>query len=132
MQSIFEVKNALYFDKDVFDKMNETASALLCKAEKEQYTQAIILLSEQGKEYSAIVSNALSKDKADEKSLLNTLANDTKIDRILCVWSDGSVDIPSFTFREMLLDANEKNTDSGIFVKTADGFSVIKLGNTLK
>ncbi len=134
MQSIFEIKNPMFFDESKFQNMKDIAKALLSGKEKKQYTQAIVLLSSLGNEYSAVIENALSVEKSDEKALLDKLisASDTKIDFILCLWHECSVDIPSYDFRKMLCALNPDNANSGIFVITRDGYSVIKLGNTLK
>ncbi len=134
MKTVFELNNKLQFDKDIFERMQKNASDILSNATKEEYTQAIVLLSSKGKEYSRVIKNALSQDKIDEASLLETLIaeNDTYIYRVLCMWQDGGIDIPSLKFRKMLCESSSKNLESGIFVKTKDGYSVINLSVTLK
>ncbi len=134
MRSLFEIKNPLVFDESIFTKLKNTADEILLNTEKKQYTQAIVLLTSCSNEYSAVIENALSVEKSDEKALLDKLiaASNTKIDLILCLWQDGSVDIPSYDFRKKLCVLNPDNADSGIFVITRDGYSVIKLGSTLK
>ncbi len=134
MQSIFDLKTELPFDMAVFASMKKRAEALLQNTEHEQYTQAVVLLSDTQKEYSAIIKNALSKERTDERSLLEGLksAGDTGISYILCMWQDGSIDIPSLKFRKMLFDLNEQNARSLIFVMTKNGISGAKLENTIK
>lgn len=134
MKTVFELKNELPFDKELFDRMRKTASDILNNTAKEEYTQSVVLLSSEGKEYSMVIKNALSQYKVDEASLLETLIseNDTCIYRVLCMWQDGCIDLPSHSFRKMLSELNNKNRESGIFVKTKDGYSVIKLSITLK
>lgn len=131
---MFEIKNPLVFDESIFSKLKNVADKILLNTGKNQYTQAIVLLTSCGNEYSAVIENALSVEKRDEKALLDKLiaASDTKIDHILCLWHEGSVDIPSYDFRKMLCELNPDNANSGIFVMTQDSYSVIKLGNTLK
>lgn len=134
MKSIFELKNSLPFDSDIFERMKKTALELLVNAEKKEYTQAIVLLSGTGREYGAVIENALSGDKKDEKALIECLAsaNDTKLNHVLCMWRDGGIDIPSFALRQMLCDVDDSNNDCGIFVMVDDGYSVINLENTMK
>lgn len=134
MKSIFELKNSLPFDSDIFEQMRKTALELLVNAEKKEYTQAIVLLSRAGNEYSAVIEDALLKDKSEEKDLIERLvsANDSTLSLVLCMWQDGSVDLPSFALRQMLLDIDPSNKDCGLFVMTADGGSVMSLGNTMK
>ncbi len=131
---MFEIKSPLFFDEGIFTKLKNTADEILLNTEKKQYTQAIVLLTSCGNEYSAVIENALSVEKSDEKALLDKLiaASDTRIDHILCLWHEGSVDIPSYDFRKMLCALNSDNENSNISVMTQDGYSVIKLGSTLK
>ncbi len=134
MKSIFEIKNPLPFDSNVFDGMKDIAIGTIRNAEKNQYAQAIVVLTANGNKYSAFIGNALSIDKLDEKNFVDKLFNaqDTIISRILCLWQDGAVDIPSLDFRKMLYSLNPTNANAGIFVVTKDGYSVIKLDTTLK
>jgi hypothetical protein len=45
---------------------------------------------------------------------------------------DKRLEIPSFAFRNLLLDFPEKNSESTLFVMTSDGVSGIKLSATMK
>ena len=134
MQSLFELKTKISPDLTLFECMKEKAINLLSDTEKSQYTQAIVLHSAAGNEYSTIIRNALSEEKADEASLLRKIqeAKDDEISFVLCMWQDKCIDIPSFAFRNLLLKLNEKNSESMIFVMTADGVSGIKLSATMK
>ena len=134
MKSVFDIKESLMFDAVVFEQMKRSASSLLAGAKDNKYTQVIVLLTEAGGEYGKVVVNALSEDKAEEKALLERLseAKDTVVTRVLCMWQDGGIDLPSMKFRKLLCELDPKNSESGIFVITADGFSVIKTENTMK
>lgn len=134
MKSLFEPKTKTVPNLTVFDSMKDKALDLLSHSEKSQYTQAIVLRSAGGNEYSTIIRNALSEDKMDEKSLLRKMqeAKDSEICFVLCMWQDNCVDIPSFAFRKLLLESNEKNSDTTLFVMTADGVSEMKLSVTMK
>ena len=134
MKSLFELETKITPDLTVFECMKEKAIELLSDVEKSQYTQAIVLHSVAGNEYSTIIRNALSEGKADEASLLRKIqeAKDCEMCFILCMWQDKCIDIPSFAFRKLLLDLNEKNSESTLFVMTADGVSGIKLSATMK
>ncbi len=100
--------------------MANTANTILKNAECEQYTQAVVLSSTKGNEYSTVIKNVLSEEKTDEKDLLERLkkADDTEIRYCLCMWQDGSVDIPSFAFRNTLCELNPKNSETLSFVRT--------------
>ncbi len=134
MQTLFEMKTKLPIDLEVFKQMKKTAEAELSEAETGQYTQAVVLLSVTGNEYSTLIKNALSEDKADENALFERMknVNDTEICYVLCMWQDKCIDIPSYAFRELLFSLNPKNMDTLLFVMTADGVSGIKVTTTMK
>lgn len=134
MKSVFELKSELYFDEDIFEDMKKKALSLLKNQERGEYTQAIVLRTARGNEYCATIKNALSEECADERALLQILSSneDTEISRILCMWQDGGVDIPSFRFRKMIYELDSANAESGIFVKTATGYAVFGLENSIK
>lgn len=134
MKSVFDVKNRKPFDGDVFERMKKTALELLDAAERGPYTQAVVLLSVRGNEYGAVIQNALSEEKTDERALLARLhrAEDTAIQCVLCMWQDGGIDIPSLAFRRMLCDLNPNNTEALQFVMTTDGVVGIDVFATMK
>ena len=135
MQALFELKTKLTIDMAVFEQMKKTAEAELSKAAAGQYVQAVVLLSAKENEYSTLIKNALSKEKADETAFLEGIknVNDTEICYVLCMWQAGKgIDIPSFDFRKLLCALNPKNTEAIQFVMTANGVSGIKVSTTMK
>ena len=135
MQTLFELKTKLTVDMAVFEQMKKTAEAELSKAAAGQYVQAVVLLSAKENEYSTLIKNALSKEKADEITFLEGIknVNDTEIRYVLCMWqADKCIDIPSFDFRKLLCALNPKNTEALLFVMTDNGVSGIKVSTTMK
>ena len=135
MQTLFELKTKLTIDMAVFEQMKKTAEAELSKAAEGQYVQAVVLLSAKENEYSTLIKNALSKEKADETAFLEGIknVNDTEICYVLCMWqADKCIDIPSFDFRKLLCALNPKNTEALLFVMTDNGVSGIKVSTTMK
>ncbi len=131
---LFELKTKPTINLAVFERMKGKAIDLLSNAEHGQYTQAIVLLSISGNEYGAVIKNALSEEKTDEAFLIQIIkdAKDTEICCALCMWYDNSIAIPSFAFRELLFTINPKNSETLLFVMTADGVSGIKLSKTME
>ncbi len=127
------MREGLLYDIGVFENMKKKALDLLQNPEKEEYTQVIVLYTVSGKEYSRVIQNALSREKTDESALLEQLkeANETEVRYVLCIWQDGSLDITSYAFRNMLLCLDSQNSESLMFVRTADGISVKKLSSTM-
>ena len=134
MHTLFELNTKIDVDAAAFERMINAAEAELSKAEKSQYIQAIVLLSVKGNEYSTLIKNALSKEKSDETALLKRIKdlNDTEIRYALCLWQDGSIDIPSYWFRKSLCALDPKNTETLLFVMSTDGIGGIKVSTTMK
>ena len=133
MEALFELKNPKPFDAELFGIMKETALALIKGAEKNPYSQAIVLQTARGQEYAVWVRDALSDSLEIEKMLSQMLQEqDVEIHHVLCLWQDGGLDLPSYAFRKRLLDFSPLNSEAGIFVKTASGISVIGLGSTMR
>ncbi len=122
------------YDTPVLERMKKTADDLLKNAEKGEHTQAIVLFSSNEHEYSAVIHNALSEEKGDERALTEKLnaAQDTQLRYVLCMWQNGGIDLPSSAFRGILCDLNPKNADALLFVTTAQGISTRKLVTTMK
>ena len=134
MQSIFELKNPMPFDADMFECMKNTATEALKNVKKYPSTQAIALHTSNGKIYCAVIADATSKDKSEEKAFLDRVKNEgsVKIDSVLCMWEDGGIDIPSFTFRKMLCDIEPQSTEASLFVMTKDGPAALKLESSMR
>lgn len=59
------------------------------------------------------------------KALLEIKKNeDAKIDRLICMWHDGSIDLPSYAFREALLSVNRTNFSTKILLNGLTGYIV--------
>ena len=134
MQTLFELKTKTVPDPTVARRLREKAIELLSDAEQGQYTQAIVLHSATGQEYGTVIQNALSEEKTEETVFLREIreTKDSEIRFVLCMWQDFGIDIPSFAFRKLLLDLNDKNSEATLLVMTEDGVSGIKLSTTMK
>ena len=115
----------------MIEKMMQTAKALLEGSTDGEYTQAIVLLSKKGTENGAIIANALDPALTDEKALIARIVGDTEISYILCVWQNGGIDLPSITFRRMLVELDVRNLGAKIFLRTENGYSEKELGMTI-
>ena len=59
------------------------------------------------------------------KALLEIKKNeDAKIDRLICMWHDGSIDLPSYAFREALLSVNRTNFSTKMLLNGLTGYIV--------
>jgi len=134
MQSIFELKTKLPYDTDLLEDMRFTAQTLLSGTDVGQFTQVIVLYTAKKNKYGVVIKNACTKEKIDEISLVERLkaSNDTEIFYVLCMWADNCIDIISADFRKMLCGLNPKNSESMLFVMTADGVGAIVMSATMK
>ena len=122
------------FVRSVFDQMMQTAVHMLKDAPNARLTQAIVLLTSKGKEYSAIIEDVLSEEKIAEKALIEEMQkdNDTELRYVMTVWKSGScVDVPSYDFRKMLCRMNMENKNAAIFLMGEAGYGVKPLGATM-
>ena len=134
MHARFELSTKISIDQTIFENMKKEAEELLCAAESDKFTQAIVLFSVKEDMYSAIIKNVLADEKTDEKSLLEQLksAEDTEIRYLLSMWADRELDISSYAFRELLCSLNPKNAEAVVFVTTFDGVSGITVDKTMR
>lgn len=134
MKTLFEINEGLENESKAFNEMMARAKRLLSTAENGEFTQAVVLYSKSGAEYSMLLKNACTEQLEDERALLDRLknCNDTEIQYLMCMWADNCIDIPSFALRKMLCEVNPKNSETLIFVMTTDGVSFIKLSKTMK
>ena len=134
MHARFELSTKIPIDQTIFENMKKAAEELLCCAEGDKYTQAIVLFSARKNMYSAIIKNVLADEKTDEKSLLEQLksAEDTEIRYLLSMWADRELDMASYAFRELLCSLNPKNAEAVVFVTTFDGVAGITIDKTMR
>ena len=134
MHARFELSTKISIDQTIFENMKKEAEELLCAAESDKFTQAIVLFSAKENMYSSIIKNVLADEKTDEKSLLEQLksAEDTEIRYLLSMWADKELDISSYAFRELLCSLNPKNAEAVVFVTTFDGVSGITIDKTMR
>ena len=58
--------------------------------------------------------------------------DDTRIVKLLTMWKNGQVDVPSFAFRKAIVEMNAQNKDTDILLQESEGFIVKKLSQTMK
>lgn len=122
------------FVRSVFDQMMQTAVHMLKDAPNARLTQVVVFLTSKGKEYSAIIEDALSEEKIAEKALIKEMRkdNDTELRYVMAVWKTSSgVDMPSYDFRKMLCRMNPENKNAAIFMNEIANYTVLPLGATM-
>ncbi len=75
--------------------------------------------------------NQVDHSKDEEDMLYDMKREHTQVDRILCMWSNGAVDLPSYHFRKGLLEVNPENKNAQILLMGGNGFSTRTLESTM-
>ena len=117
-----------------FDELLKAARGIFKTYEPTQYAQAMVLETCKGVIYG--VGFCEPRDAAygaQERALVKRLsdAKDTQIAKLLCVWRDGGIDLPSYSFRAMLCVLNTENTNAKIFVKGEKAIFTKRLYQTM-
>lgn len=99
----------------------------------QQYAQSIVCITASGNIYHTVLGNACTKEKNAEKAFLQSLAdnNDTVINRMVCMWSDKSLDVPSHDLREMICALHPDNANAKILLQGDDGYVIKKISETV-
>lgn len=128
------MKHTTVLDGSAFEGLMRKAESLLRTVEKLPHMQAIVLETDEGNEYGAVIADALSAECADERALVVRLAEakDVTVKRLLCLWADGGVDLPSMAFRRMLCELSAENGNAVILLKAENGYTVKQMGVTMK
>lgn len=70
--------------------------------------QVLILQTADNKIHEAIIDRSLDAD-AEEQTLLNVIGKNDIVIRLICCWSNGAFDMPSYNFRKKLCELNPNN-----------------------
>ena len=94
----------------------------------------VVMLTAKGSVVCIPFQNLISSidDNGVVKGLIEIKKNeDAKIDRIICMWHEGSIDLPSFAFREALLSVNDANLSTKILLNGSTGYIVKTIRATM-
>jgi len=77
-------------------------------------SSVIVLRTAKNNIYHCVITNAYSNHEEEEKAFLDNLRqnDDLEVSQMVCMWRDGSLDISSFTFRDMLCQLHENNKNA--------------------
>ena len=95
--------------------------------EKAQTVRNEYVLTAKGTVYSVSFQNGHSAIEAEGviKLFIEKKKNsDAKIERLICMWHDGSIDLPSFAFREALVAAEGSNLSAKMLLSGLNGYVV--------
>jgi len=113
------------------DTLDAKWEMLLNRAKKDSNElsngNTVVMLSAKGTIYSVSFQNGHSAIEAEGVMKLfieKKKNNDAKIERLICMWHDGSIDLPSFAFREALVVAEGSNLSAKMLLSGLNGYVV--------
>lgn len=113
------------------DTLDAKWEMLLNRAKKDSNElsngNTVVMLSAKGTIYSVSFQNGHSAIEAEGvmKLFIEKKKNsDAKIERLICMWHDGSIDLPSFAFREALVVAEGSNLSAKMLLSGLNGYVV--------
>ncbi len=77
------------------------------------------------------MSETIDAEGAMKFLLEKKKSGDAKIERLVCMWHDGGIDLPSFAFREALLTIESKNISTQMIMNGFDGYVVMTVKATM-
>ena len=120
-------------------RMDPTWGTLLEKAKTEaaklQGGMAVVMLTAKGNVQSISFRSMSAACDADAafKYLIELKKNgDSKIKRIVAMWGNGGIDMPSFAFREVLLKVDESNASAEMLLMGLKSFVIKDVRSTMR
>ncbi len=104
----------------------------LCASNEEENSnkQVIVIEAKGNCPVLLFVNDGIKRD--EEAEFLQEIAeNNIVVKKILCMWSDGSIDLPSYNLRDGLSKLSPENATAEILLMGTAGFKQKKLGDTL-
>ena len=121
-------------EKDEWSKLINIAQTKKIEIEEQKMAQVIVVLTSNEKIYSYLFDYGNRLVLEEEKHFLGIIKNDadTSVKKMVCLWSDGSVDFPSYSLREKMIQTNLQNESTEILLNGYGGFIVKTIGKTMK
>ena len=118
---------------DDFNKILELAKEKKPSNNLHKHAQVVVALSTSGNIYHKVINNPLTEELIDENSFISELiANqDIQIDKMVCLWANGCVDLLSYNFRKLLCATNSLNGETKMLLQGYNGYIVKTLSQTL-
>jgi len=136
MRSFIMDSNACKEDieKGEWQKMMNAAHEKRTEIERQKMTQVIVVLTANEKIYTKFLDYGNKFVQEEEEHFLDTLkaTTDTEVKKMVCMWSEGSLDFPAYSLREKLIQINPQNESAEILLNGYDGFIVKTVDKTMK
>lgn len=97
------------------------------EADKLANGNVVVLLTAKGSVASVSFQNidsAVEAENAMKLLIEKKKSGEAKIERLICMWHEGSIDLPSYAFREALVAIDSKNLSTQMLLNGLDGYVV--------
>lgn len=133
MKTDFNVNNEKNCPDEDFEKLLAVVQGDFDVLEQ-QYAQSIACMTVSGNVYHTVLDNACTKEKNSEKAFLKSLAdkNDVVIKKMVCMWADKSLDVPSNDFRNLICALHPDNKNTEILLQGEKEYVKMKIIETVK
>ena len=123
-------------NKDIREKINDSDfSRMYLLAEKYfdtnnsigkfEYHQCIVLKTEQGDKMYSFACDTV-KELIDKSCDMLINEKISVVEKILCMWEGGFIDVPSHSFMKALCNLNDENKETQILLRGAENAFLIK------
>lgn len=96
-------------------------------------SQAIVVETANNVLYCRVIADAAADGRSGEMAFIEEVrtSGDTEVRRIVCMWHDGMVDLPSYNLRKALIELNPKNEESLILLNGGIHYAAKALKTTM-
>lgn len=77
------------------------------------------------------IESAIEAESAMRLFIEKKKSGDSSIERLICMWHDGSIDLPSYAFRESLVAVDSKNLSTKMLLNGLVGYVVKMVKDTM-
>jgi hypothetical protein len=80
-----------------------------------------------------IAVNSVEELINEERRIVSELevSSDTEAEKIVCMWNNGTVDVPSYSFMQDLCKLDAKNRDARIILNSGEGFRAVRIADII-
>jgi len=123
----------MQFNQDfVLKEWEELLTKATEKLEIEAPEQVVVMQSAKDEIYCIAFSDLQAATEGAIPALEQATAGiDTKIVRVVCMWRNGGIDLPSYALRDRLCKLNRENLDAQLLLQRADSPIIKRIADTM-
>ena len=96
-----------------------------------EYHQCLSLKTEQGEQIYSFIGNTV-KELIEQSCNMLEREKITVVEKIVCMWEGGAIDVPAHNFLKILYSLNDKNKETQILLRGAENtYHIKKISNII-